>query len=160
MKRMVSEVKSEKLTQELKDLETRGDDELKDRWHSLYRTKPPQKIHRSLLIAAVAHRMQENALGALKSSVRRNLMQAANKPAIPRSSPRCPSLRPRAGTVLMRDWGGITHQARVLEDGILFRSKRYKSLSEVARVITGSRWSGPLFFGLRSAAKGQNHGTR
>jgi hypothetical protein len=159
MKRMVSEVKSEKLAQELKDLETRGDDELKNRWRSLYGTKPPQKIHRSLLIAAVAHRMQENALGALKSSVRRHLMQAANYPATPRPSPHYPSLRPRAGTVLMRDWGGVTHQAKVLEDGILFRSKRYKSLSEVARVITGSRWSGPLFFGLKSAAKEQNHGT-
>ena len=160
MKRMVSEVKSEDLAQELKDLETRGDDELKNRWRSLYGTKPPQKIHRSLLIAAVAHRMQENVLGTLKSSVRRHLMQAANNPAIPQPSPRYPSLRPRAGTVLVRDWGGVTHEAKVLEDGILFRSKRYKSLSEVARVITGSRWSGPLFFGLRSTAKEQNHGTR
>src|SRR5579864_4466912 len=104
MKRMLSDVKSEKLLQELKDLETRGDDELKDRWHSLYRTKPPQKIHRSLLIAAVAHRMQENALGALKSSVRRHLMQAPSNPATARPSPRYPSPRPRAGTVLMRDW--------------------------------------------------------
>ncbi len=160
MKRMVSEVKSEELAQELKDLETRGDGELKNRWHSLYGTKPPQRIHRSILIAAVAHRMQENALGALKSSVRRHLMQAANNPATPRPSPHYPSLLPRAGTVLVRDWGGVTHQAKVLEDGILFRSKRYNSLSEVARVITGSRWSGPLFFGLKSAAKEQNHGTR
>src|SRR5438128_1210004 len=160
MKRMVSDIKSENVAQELKDLETRGDVELKDRWRSLYGTKPPQKIHRSLLIAAVAHRMQENALGALKSSVRRHLMQAANNPVTSRPSPRFPSLRPRAGTVLVRDWGGVSHQAKVLEDGILFRSKRYKSLSEVARVITGSRWSGPLFFGLKSAAKEQNHGTR
>src|SRR6202163_3977615 len=159
MKRMVSEVKSEELAQELKDLETRDDDELKNRWRSLYGTKPPRKIHRSLLIAAVAHRMQENALGALKSSVRRHLMQAASSPATPRPSPHYPSLRPRAGTVLVRDWGGVTHQAKVLEDGILCRSKRYKSLSEVARVITGTRWSGPLFFGLKSAAKEQNHGT-
>jgi len=53
--------------------------------------------------------------------------------------------------VLVRDWGGVTHQAKVLEDGILFRSKRYQSLSEVARVITGSRWSGPLFFGAMPA---------
>src|ERR1019366_5582722 len=68
MKRMVSDVKSEKLAQELKDLETRGDDELKERWRSLYGTKPPQKIHRSLLIAAITHRMQENELGALKPS--------------------------------------------------------------------------------------------
>jgi hypothetical protein len=104
--------------------------------------------------------MQETALGALKSSVCRHLLQAANNPATPGLSPHYQSLRPRAGTVLVRDWGGITHQAMVLEDGILFRSKRYKSLSEVARLITGSRWSGPLFFGLRSAAKEQNHGTR
>ena len=74
MKRVVSDVKSEKLTNELKDLEAQGDDELKKRWHSFYCTKPPQKIHRSLLIAAVAYRMQENAFGALKSSVRRHLM--------------------------------------------------------------------------------------
>jgi hypothetical protein len=92
LKRMVSDVKSEQLEQELKDLERRGDDELKDRWRRLYRTKHPQKIHRSLLIAALAHRMQENALGALKSSVRRHLMQAANNPAIPRPSPKYPSV--------------------------------------------------------------------
>src|SRR6266436_3681705 len=102
MKRMVSDIKSEKLAQELKDLETRGDDELKTRWRSLYGTNPPQKIHRSLLIAAVAHRVQENALGPLKSSIRRRLMQAANNPAISRPSPHHPSSRPRTGTVLMR----------------------------------------------------------
>src|SRR2546427_10146519 len=160
MRRMVSEVKAEQLAEELKELKTRGDHELKERWRSLYGTQPPEKIHRSLLIAAVAHRLQENALGALRPSVRRHLMQVANAPATPRPSPHSPSLRPRAGTVLVRDWGGVTHQAEVLEDGILFRSKRYNSLSEVTRVITGSRWSGPLFFGLKSAAKEQNHGTR
>ena len=69
MKRTVSDAKSEQLAQELKNLQAQTDDELKDRWRSLYGTKPLQKIHRSLLIAAVAHRMQENALGALKSSV-------------------------------------------------------------------------------------------
>ena len=157
MKRTISGVKSEKLAKELKDLETRGDDELMNRWQSLYGTKPPQKIHRSLLIAAVAHRMQGNALGALKPSVRRHLIQAGNAPATLRPSLGHLSLRPRAGTVLVRDWGGVTHQAKVLEDAILFRGKRYKSLSEVARVITGARWSGPLFFGLKSAAKDQNH---
>src|SRR5713226_9668479 len=94
MKRTLSDVKSEKLAQELNDLETRSDDELKNRWRSLYGTKPPQKIHRSLLIAAVAHRMQENVLGALKSSVHRHLVQVANDPATPRPSPHYPSLRP------------------------------------------------------------------
>ena len=140
MRRTVSDVKAEELAKELKDLETQRDEELKDRWCSLYGTQPPQRIHRSLLIAAVAHRMQENVFGALKSSVRRHLLEAANHLASPRLSAHVQALRPRAGTVLVRDWGGVTHQAKVLEDGILFRSKRYKSFSEVARVITGSRW--------------------
>jgi hypothetical protein len=159
MKRMVADVKSERLAQELKNLETRGDDELKDHWLSLFGTKLPQKIHHSLLIAAVAYRVQENALGALKSSVRRHLVQSANRPATSRPSPNHLSLRNRAGTVLVRDRGGGTHQAKVLEEGILFRSKRYKSLSEVARVITGTRWSGSLFCGFKSTRE-QNRGTR
>src|SRR4030088_469694 len=90
MKRMVSDIKSEKLAQELKDLETRDDDELKNRWRSLYGTKPPQKIHRSLLIAGVAHRMQEHGLGALKPPAPRHLMQAANNPAPPPTLPAPP----------------------------------------------------------------------
>jgi hypothetical protein len=150
----------EKLEQDLKDLRTRSDDELKERWRNLYRTEPPNKIHRSLLIPAIAYRMQENALGALKPSFRRHLIHVARNTADGRQAPGCPSLSPKPGTVLVRDWGGVTHQVKVLEDGILFRGKRHKSLSEVARVITGSRWSGPLFFGLKSAAKEQSHGTR
>ena len=67
----------EKLAQELKDLGTRGDHDLKERWCNLYGTEPPGKIHRSLLIPAIAFRMQENALGALKPSVRRHLMNVA-----------------------------------------------------------------------------------
>jgi hypothetical protein len=150
----------EKLAQDLKDLRTQGDDELKERWRNLYGTEPPRKIHRSLLIPAIAYRMQEKALGALKPSARRRLMRVAISAAGGRQAPGYPSLSPKAGTVLVRDWGGATHQVKVLEDGLLFRSKRYKSLSEVARVITGSRWSGPLFFGLKSAAKEQRHGIR
>jgi hypothetical protein len=160
MRHGVSEVQAEKLAQVLKDLETRGDDELRQRWRNLYRTEPPRKIHRSLLIPAIAYRMQENALGALKPSARRHLMRVAGNAPDGRQAPGYPSLSPQPGTVLVRDWGGVTHQVKVLEHGLLFRGKRYKSLSEVARVITGSRWSGPLFFGLKSAVKEQSHGTR
>jgi hypothetical protein len=56
----------------------------------------------------------------------------------------------RAGTVLVREWHGRKHQVSVLNDGFLYHSKRYSSLSQIARVITGTQWSGPLFFGLRS----------
>ena len=159
MKRMVSDAKSERLAKKLKDLETRGDDELKDRWRNLYGTEP-RKIHRSLLIPAIAYRMQENVLGSLKPSARRHLVRVARNATVGQQAPAYPSLSPKPGTVLVRDWGGVTHQVKVLEDGILFRSKRYKSLSEVARVITGSRWSGPLFFGLKSAVKERSHGIR
>jgi Protein of unknown function (DUF2924) len=71
-----------------------------------------------------------------------------------------PSPSPKPGTVLVREWGGVTHQVKVLEGGVLFRGERYKSLSEVARLITGARWSGPLFFGLKSAVKERSHGIR
>jgi Protein of unknown function (DUF2924) len=130
----------ERLAQDLKDLGTRGDDDLKERWRNLYGTEPPRKIHRSLLIPAIAYRMQENALGGLKPSARRHLVRVARDATGARQSPGYPSLSPKPGTVLVRDWGGVTHQVKVLEDGILFRGKRCKSLSEVARVITGSRF--------------------
>ena len=72
MKRLVADRKAAKLTHELKELETHNTDELKQRWRSLYGTSPPPKIHRSLLLAAIAHCMQEKVLGALKASVRRH----------------------------------------------------------------------------------------
>jgi hypothetical protein len=66
-----------------------------------------------------------------------------------------------AGSVLVHEWGGTTHEVSILENGVLFRGQPYRSLSAVARVITGNRWSGPLFFGLKS--RGQEariHGER
>jgi hypothetical protein len=57
------------------------------------------------------------------------------------------------GALLIRQWGGAKHQVTVLEGGVMFRSKPYRSLSAVARVITGNRWSGPLFFGLKTRLK-------
>src|SRR5271170_496505 len=127
MRHRVSEVQAEKLAQDLKDLGTRSDDELKERWRNLYGTKPPRKIHRSLLIPAIAYRMQENALGALKPSARRHLVRVASNAADGPQAPDYPSLGAKPGTVLVRDWGGVTHQVKVLEDGIIFRNKRYKS---------------------------------
>ena len=64
------------------------------------------------------------------------------------------------GTVLIREWHGVSHRVTVLKDGVQLRGTRYRSLSAVARKITGSRWSGPRFFGLRAPAKGHEHGTR
>jgi hypothetical protein len=156
----VSKVRLEELAQDLRELGTRGDDELKERWRNLYGTEPPGRIHRSLLIQAVAYRAQQNVLGALKPSVRRYLMHVARNAADGREALGTPILSPKPGTVLVRDWGGVTNQVRVLEDGLLFRGKRYNSLSEIARTITGARWSGPLFFGLKSTTRERTYGTR
>jgi hypothetical protein len=62
-----------------------------------------------------------------------------------------------AGTVLIQEWHGTKHQVTVAKDGFLYHAKRFPSLSQIARVITGSRWSGPLFFGLKSSRKEQSN---
>jgi hypothetical protein len=143
----------EKLAADLKVLTLRSDRELRDSWLSLYGAEPPKKIDRSLLIQGIGYRIQENALGGLKCSTRRLLMRAAENVAGGRDIRVSSNRTAKPGTVLVREWGGVTHQVTVQEHGMLFRGKRYGSLSEIARVITGSRWSGPLFFGLKAAVK-------
>jgi hypothetical protein len=124
--------------------------DLKERWRVLYRTEPPRRISRDLLIRALAYRIQERALGGLSSSTRRLLGKVAHASAHRsiEGTPQ-PSLKP--GTVLLREWHGTQHQVIVREDGVEFQGKRYKSLSQVASRITGTKWSGPRFFGLPKA---------
>jgi hypothetical protein len=124
--------------------------DLKQQWRSLYSSEPPLRVSRELLTRAVAYRIQEQALGGLKPSTRRLLERLASDARSGRPLRLSPSAPASAGTVLMRDWQGITHEVKVLDRGVLYKRKRYRSLSEVARLITGARWSGPLFFGLRS----------
>lgn len=130
---------------------TRAD--LTSRWRALYDSEPPRRISRDLLTCALAYRFQELALGGLKPATRRLLAKVAADASARRSIlPSAPStLVP--GTVLLRNWHGIEHQVIISEHGVEFRSRQYKSLSEVAQRITGSKWSGPLFFGLKQRAQ-------
>jgi hypothetical protein len=149
----------DRLSEELANLPAQGPERLKERWRILYDTEPPPRISEDLLRRAIAYRLQERAFGGLKPSTRR-LLQRIAEDARPRSSSATPTRKLSAGAVLIREWQGTSHQVTVLEDGVLFRGKRHRSLSEVARKITGNRWSGPLFFGLK-APVGENHdGTR
>jgi hypothetical protein len=66
----------------------------------------------------------------------------------------------QTGTILIREWQGTAHRVTMLDDGVSFNGKRYRSLSEVAREITGSRWSGPRFFGLRSQITENSHAAK
>jgi DUF2924 family protein len=160
MKHSRSDTEPDGVSEELASLPALGPERLKEQWRTLYRTEPPPRISEDLLRRAIAYRLQERALGGLQASTRRLLRQVAED-ARPRSSTSAtPAPRLRPGAVLIREWRGTSHQVTVLEDGVQFRGKRHRSLSEVARKITGNRWSGPLFFGLEAPVGENRDGTR
>src|SRR3984893_18592324 len=148
------------LAEEIAVLSNAGIATLRERWKNLYGKQPPGGLGRSFLIRAIAYRLQEQTCGGLKPSTRRLLARVAAETA-GGSSPKKPqSRRAEMGTILVREWQGNAHRVTVLDDGVAFNGKRYRSLSEVAREITGSRWSGPRFFGLRSPGMENNHAAR
>ena len=122
--------------------------ELVEKWRSLYKTGPPVRSQNKFLLYAVAHRMQEKALGGLKPATRRFLEKAAQNNDASKQQ-LLPAISIKPGTRLLRKWHGITYEVIILESRVLCNGKYYRSLSEVARYITGTRWSGPLFFGLK-----------
>ena len=158
MRRRLSEAQSERLAQDLADLTHLSEDRLNDHFRHLYGVEPPARLRRPLLIRAIAYRLQEKALGGLKPATRRLLASIADDATARRTMhvPRERKIKP--GTTLLREWHGVQHRLTVLENGVQFGGERYRSLSEVARKITGSRWSGPLFFGLKSATTEHHHG--
>ena len=136
------------LADELQALPLLSRHALAEKWGALYGAPPPPRTSRSLMIRAVAYRLQERAYGGLSPATRRilaGLREAGSVEPKPRAL--------RSGTVLLREWQGAMHRVTVIQDGVIYGGKRYRSLSEVARVITGSRWSGPRFFGLKAHAK-------
>jgi hypothetical protein len=158
MKRRAPAMDREALSAEIASVSKLSIDELRERWKAMYGKAPSQEIGRSFLTRAIAYRLQEQAYGGLKPSTSRLLARVAEESATG-SSPKKPQIRKaRSGTILIREWQGNAHRVTMLDDGVSFKGKHYRSLSEVAREITGSRWSGPRFFGLRTAQE-NNHGT-
>ena len=149
MKRKIS-ASGSALVREIEQLQEATSANLKERWRALYGTEPPPRISRDLLIRALAYRIQEQALGGLKPSTRRLLAKVAADASARRPIQVAPAPALTPGTVLLREWHGTQHQVIVREDGVVFQGKRYKSLSQVAHRITGTKWSGPLFFGLKA----------
>ncbi len=125
--------------------------ELKQMWRDLFDNEPPA-FSRSYLISRLAYRIQELAYGGLKPATRAKLDALAD--AIdPKTVRKRVVDRPVAGTQLIREWRGVENTVTVLADGFEWEGRRYKSLSAVARAITGTRWNGPLFFGLRGSKR-------
>jgi Protein of unknown function (DUF2924) len=125
----------------LAGLERASRHHLAELWAEYFGVPPPPRTSRALMIRAVAYKMQERELGGLSAMTCRLLSEEGAR------APRHRVIRP--GTVLIREWHGVAHQVTVGEEGVLYRGERYRSLSEVARLITGARWSGPRFFGLK-----------
>jgi hypothetical protein len=121
--------------------------ELKAMWRELYDKEPPG-FSRSYLVSRLAYRIQELAYGGLKPATRAKLDALADG-LDPKAARKRVTDRPVVGTRLIREWRGVEHTVTVLADGFEWEGRRYKSLSAVARAITGARWNGPMFFGLR-----------
>ena len=157
MKDQCSRTQSEKISAEIAALASLEIRDLKSLWRALCDTEPPPRISRELLTRAIAYRLQEKVFGGLAPATRRLLLRVAADLSSQRA--RRNLVRKAApGTLLIREWRGAAHQVTVHDDGVAYRGKRYGSLSEVARLITGTRWSGPLFFGLRKPVGEARHG--
>ncbi len=124
---------------------------LRKRYRELFRTEPPKAFGPDLLRRSIAHRIQERAYGGLLASTRRLLDQlvktAMAKPNGRLELPR----RIKPGSELVRTWKRKTYRVMVMADGFAHDGRTFASLSEIASKITGTRWNGPRFFGLRSA---------
>ena len=123
--------------------------ELRQQWRALYKAEASPHLSRELLVRAVAYRMQEVALGGLRPGRRHQLLRIAQqfKQTGAANAPPRPELKP--GTRLVREWRGRTYDVLVLDGGFSWQDTHHRSLSALARKITGTAWSGPLFFGLK-----------
>jgi Protein of unknown function (DUF2924) len=138
---------------QLKNLPNLSRVDLAHLWQTLFHSAPNAKIRKPSMIRFLAYRIQEQAYGSLSANSERRLRHLAGAEAgnsNPKVSRKIPS-----GTRLVRAWQNQVHLVNVEAKGYEYRGARYHSLSEIARLITGTRWSGPLFFGLKSQQDNQ-----
>ncbi len=139
---------------DLAGLETLSVDQLRSAWTVEFGIEPANRVSRELLVRAVAYRLQEKSGGELMPKELRQLERLAGGESAdrPGSEGKAPAVTLRPGNRLVREWQGRVHEVIVLDDQFLWKGERYGSLSEIARLITGARWSGPRFFGLTGTA--------
>ncbi len=135
----------------LKDMKT---PELKAQWRELFDSEPPP-FNRRYLESRLAYRIQELSLRGLKPETVKRLERLGEElDGGDRSKSRIRAdLKPIVGTRLIREWQGVEHVVTVTADGYEWQGRPYKSLSSVARAITGTRWNGWVFFGLKNRSR-------
>ena len=141
--RCTSEIETE--IAPLRDLDLAG---LRARWRTSFGRQAPAHLPRHLLLRLLAYRIQADVLGDLDAATARVLDRLAGRGSGD-TRPIANDVGLRPGTLLVREWDGASHRVMVLDEGFAWNGGSYKSLSEVARAITGTRWNGPRFFGLR-----------
>jgi hypothetical protein len=118
-------------------------------WAENFSTDPPSKLRKELMVPVLAYRMQEKEFGGLSHAARCRLREVAASLRTDKPSQERPDSAPQTGTRLLRVWRGETHEVIATGSGYEYRGQSYSSLSRIARKITGTQWSGPLFFGVR-----------
>jgi Protein of unknown function (DUF2924) len=143
----------EALDTEIARLRGLGEGELRARWHTAFRRRAPPHLPRHLLFRILAYRLQADRLGELDADSRRLLDRIGSGASDETDRLAADLNRARAelkhGTLLTREWDGHLQRVMVLADGFSWNGTTYPSLSKVAFAMTGTRWSGPRFFGLR-----------
>lgn len=125
---------------------------LRSEWRRLYRAHPPKRVGRDLLMLGVAWKIQEQAYGGLSMATKHRLAELAKTMERDGDVTRNRVARLKPGAKLVREWRGRTHTVIVIEDGFEWKGRHWRSLSAIAREITGAHWSGPRFFGLNGKA--------
>ena len=135
----------------LRGLDTKA---LRARWRTSFGQDAPIHVARHLLFAMLAYRLQAETMGDLDAETVRFLKHVDLAPSKQAAVPLTQAFERRTrdlspGTVLTREWGGQHHRVMVLDGGFVWEGRTYRSLSEIAKLITGTKWNGPRFFGLR-----------
>src|ERR1700729_2586983 len=135
----------------LRDLDLTG---LRSRWQGVFQRRAPTHLTRHLLFAIIAYRLQADRFGDLDHATKQMLDGTVAKEAGPDVSARLASFDQKRtkltpGTVLVREWDRQSQRVMVLVDGFAWNGQTFDSLSKVAFAITGTKWNGPRFFGLR-----------
>jgi len=138
------------VAQQLKALTGMTAPALRAHWKETFGRPHPGWFQKDFLLRCLAYRLQEEAYGGLSAAIRKRLKRLAEGARNGTASTEFATPRLKPGTRLIRSWRGETHEVTVADQGFTYRGRHHASLSEIARAITGTRWSGPLFFGLKT----------
>lgn len=141
------------VSERLQALEQMDYPALRAEWRRVYRSPPPKRVSRNLLMLGIAWKIQERIYGGLGAATKRRLANLSQSIERNGDVTRSRITQLKSGAKLVREWRGKTHTVVVTDDGFEWKGDQWRSLSAIAREITGGHWSGPRFFGLTETAK-------